>query len=148
MTDTTVLYDAAASLAAILEAAANDAEWNPVVRVATLEPSVDCDSIYVWPDPITPSRDTPCNQTIRVTFNYGIGMCDLNDRDEHAIFEDAETRLGYLWAVIVGLVDACCDATLLGAQADNLELGAVSVVQSGDIPVWRGSVSAVLQPQA
>jgi hypothetical protein len=147
MTDTTVLHDAALILAATLEAAANEAGWYPTVQVATLEPSFDCDSIYVWPDPITPARENPCNQTLRVTFQYGIGMCGMADRDETVIFTQAETRLGYLWAIVVAVAEACC-SSIIGAQADSIELGAVSVIQSGDVPVWRGSVSAVLAPQA
>jgi len=139
------LYDAAVTLAALLAAAAETVGgWNPEVRISTLEPSFDCESIVVWPDPITPTRDNPCVNLLRVTFNYAISMCDLADRDEVVIFTEAETRLRRLWAVVSAIAVNCCD--LLGPRADQVELGPVSVVQSGDVPVWRGTVTAVLQP--
>lgn len=148
MTDPTILNTAAETLLqALTDAAAQVVGWEPHAAVAAGEPSYDCDGIYVWLTNITPDvGDGGCVVALEVELTYSLAECVGTERDETSIFENASVNLDKIWGIYATLAASCCgDTSLLGANADNVELGALSLTTTdGGVTIYTGTVTAVL----
>ena len=79
MLDPTSLQTQAETLLAVLQDQAAEIGWTPARECVTPGPvAVECDSLFVWSDAITPIRDQAgarCHVVMRARFQYVVAIC-------------------------------------------------------------------------
>lgn len=152
--DPTTLQTAAESVLSVLEDAAAEIGWNPPRSCVTPGPvGIDCDSIFVWASNITPIRDQAgpgCAVVLRVTIQYGMGVCvgvskNGSCRDWEANAPNAHDRA---WALQVRLVEAGIAGNLCGNPCSTVRFGDfVAITNDGGYSWWQGSIQIDLSPE-
>lgn len=155
MTDPTVLETTAIAILNVLKDAAEDMGWQPKNACVTAgTASIDCDSIHVWPDSISPTRDSAgesCHVVLRTRFQYAVAVCIGANRVETCKFwnEHSAEVHDKIWALEVALVVATLTNNFCGVGCGQVRFEPFTLVPpEGDVQVWQGALSIDLSPQA
>lgn len=148
-TDPTTLKGMADSILELLEDAAADAGWTPARSCVTNgPPSVECDSLYVWSDLISPvqqSAGSRCHVVLRTRFQYVVAVCVglvPCDATGAAMMHDTAwgVEAGFVQSILAGLL---CDDPCSRVQFADFSL----VTNDGGYSWWQGSIQIDLSPE-
>lgn len=147
MIDPTTLKTQADALLVVLEDAAADAGWAPNRSCVTNgTPSVECDSLFVWADAITPIKDSPgprCHIVHRVRLQYVVAVCVGTVQ-----CEGAATMHDTAWGVQTGMVDTVLSGGWCDDPCNTVRFGDFTLLTNeGGYSWWQGSIQIDLSPE-
>lgn len=149
MVDPTTLKSQADILLEILEDKAADIGWSPARHCVTHgPPSVECDSIFVWADNITPIRDQAgqhCHVVLRVRFQYVVAMCvGVTPCDA----EGATAMHDTAWGMQAGLIQAVLAGDWCADPCTYTRFGDFTLLTNvGGYSFWQGSIQVDMSPE-
>lgn len=149
MIDPTTLKAQADDLLALLELQAADAQWEPARACVTNgPPSVECDSLFVWADAITPTKDQPgdrCQTVLRTRFQYVVAVCVGTDQCSEtgaALMHDTA------WGVQAGFINDVLAGALCDDPCSQVRFGDFTLLTNdGGYSWWQGSIQIDLSPE-
>jgi hypothetical protein len=152
MVDPTTLQSQAETLLGILEDKAADAGWEPARHCVTPGPvAVECDSIFVWADAITPIKDQAgegCHVVLRTRFQYVVAICVGVEVGCDKWTVSSSAMHDTVWGVQAGFVQAVLAKELCGSPCSVVRFGDfILVTNDGGFSWWQGSVQIDLSPE-
>jgi hypothetical protein len=151
--DPTTMHTAAEAILAVLELGAADTGWEPARACVTPGPvGVDCDSLFVWPDAITPIRDQAgqCPFVLRTRFQYVIAVCVGTNSNPTCSFWETNAPKSHdaAWGVQAYIVQDAASGNLCGAACTDVRFGDFTLLTNdGGFSWWQGSVQIDLSPE-
>lgn len=150
--DPTTLHSSAESVLAALEGAANDIGWEPSRSCVTPGPvAVECDSLFVWSDAITPIKDSVggrCHIVHRVRFQYVVAVCIGSGVGCDKWTASASEMHDKAWGVQAGFVNAGLAGTICSDPCSVIRFGDFTLLTNdGGFSWWQGSITIDLSPE-
>lgn len=147
--DPTTLKAQADDILALLEEQADAIPWNPARSCVTNgPPSVECDSLFVWADAITPIKESEganCHVVLRARFQYVVAVCVgtiICDATGASLMHDTA------WGVQAGFVQAVLSGELCASPCSSVRFGDFTLLTNdGGYSWWQGSIQVDLSPE-
>lgn len=150
--DPTTLHATAELVLAALEDAAAAAGWEPARSCVTPGPvPVECDSLFVWSDALTPIKDSAgnnCHIVHRVRFQYVVAVCVGVGSTCEKMTQGASDMHDTVWGVQAGFVNAGLAGEICADPCSTIRFGDFSLLTNdGGFSWWQGSIQIDLSPE-
>jgi hypothetical protein len=149
--DPTTLWNSASLILTLLEDAAADMGWTLSRSCVTSGPkAAECDSIFVWADDITPTRDqagSRCQIVLRSRFQYVLAACTGLDACDEV---GAAQMHDIAWGVQAAFVQAVMNGAVCPAAeaCATIRWGSFTLLTNdGGFSWWQGSIQIDLSPE-